>query len=244
MAESSILINGRSDNESDEQLGGVEAKRKRIQFSRAASTDSAEAFGDTGRTSAPRKPRGIPKEKRAEVTIGDTRAEVSNSVKGKPPTLPADDNEPTPRRGRPSKRLKPTTEDSLNTSKFLLSAIEIACVTSFGPAGEMSEWERGLMQAPLQRIIARTPLSVVEKGGMFIDCGFLIVGSGIYFNRLLKGVKLPNFAKNKKDEVATDAQAPISARVDDLVDTTRAGDKDGLAVPIPNVITANMNGVI
>jgi hypothetical protein len=45
-------------------------------------------------------------------------------------------------------------------------------------------------------------------------------------------------------ETQEDTQAPIGARPDTIVNNVKPGDVDGLAVPIPNVITANMNGAI
>ena len=233
-------------NEPVREDNGVEAKRNKIRFRRANSGESTEAFGSTGE-SRPRKQRTIPREKRAEVSISDTRPEISSKVKGKAPTLPAVEEESsTPKRGRPpSRKLKPTIEDSHNTAKFLLSAIEIACVTTVGPTGEMTEWERGLMQAPLQRIIARTPIGVIEKGGLYIDLGFLVIGGGIYISRVFRGYKLPQFSKQKKGvETQEDIQAPISARPNEIVDNIKPGDKDGLAVPVPNVISQHMNGAI
>jgi hypothetical protein len=224
----------------------VEAKRNKIRFRRADASDTREAFGNASE-SRPRRQRTIPREKRAEVTISDTRAEVSNKVKGKAPTLPAvEDEKETPKRGRPpTRKLKPTIDDAQNTAKFLLSAIEIVCVTTVGPTGEMTDWERGLMQAPLQRIIARTPVSVIEKGGLYVDLGFLVIGGGIYISRVFRGYKLPQFSNKKKGvEQQEDTEAPIAARANEVVDTIKAGDKDGLAVPVPNVISQHMNGAI
>ena len=220
----------------------VEAVRNKIKFARASAADTDNAFRSE---SKPRRQRTIPKEKRSQVTISDTRPEVSDKVKGRPPKELKDEVESEPvKRGRPRK-LRPTIEDSQNTAKFLLSAIEIACITSVGPTGEMTDWERGLMQAPLQRIIQRTPINVIEKGGMLIDCGFLIIGSGIYFSRVLKGVKLPQLSNKKRgEETVTDTAAPVAARANEIVDTIKPGDVDGLAQPVPTVITNFMNGAI
>src|SRR5215510_1982026 len=201
MAEDAILDNGRSTIESRQSVSGVEAKRDKIRFKRATVADTNDAFGDTSSTERrPRRNNGIPKEKRTEVTINDTRSEVSDKVRGKAPKLVEEESsEDKPKRGRPvSRKLKPTIEDSQNTAKFLISAVEILCVTTVGPTGEMSDWERGLMQAPLQRIIARTPVGIIEKGGLYVDLGFLVIGGGLYFSRVLRGYKLPNFNKNKK----------------------------------------------
>jgi hypothetical protein len=236
---------GNGISESNDAVSGIEAKRKRIQFARATAADSAEAFGDNGRTSSPRKPRGIPKEKRAEVTISDTRAEVSSKVKGKPPTLPVEEGEKKVGRARKGTRTYPTLTEASDSAKLLLSFIEVANVTFVGASGEMTEWERGFMSAPLQRILARIPVEALQKGGLIVDCGALTVGASLYFARVLRGIKLPQFSKQKKgEEIVQDPQAPVSARPIETVGTVKAGDLDGLAQPIPSEIQYYMNGAI
>jgi|SRR5215831_7393092 len=226
----------------------IENKRRKIEFKRAEEGRVNDTFGDTGNAneSRPRRQRAIPANKKTTVTISDTRAESASKVKGKPPSIPQEDSEEPKRRGRPPvKRKFPTVEDSTNTATFLLSAIEIAAVTASGPTGEMTDWERGILRPPLQRIIARTPISVVEKGGLFIDIGFLTVGFGVYLTRVTRGLKMPSWAgKKPKVETQEDTEAPVAARPDQIVQTVKAGDRDGLAVPIPNVITSYMNGAI
>ena len=248
MAESEIRGTRDNTNESHESNNGVEAKREAIRFRRAEGRETEAAFGNSSTTTAnPRKQRGIPREKQTEVSIGDNRPEVSSKVKGKPPTLPSEEKEPEQgkrRVGRPAKQIYPTIDDAGNQAKFLLSAIEIACVTTRGPQGEMTEWERGVIQAPLQRCIARIPISYVAKGGLVVDIGFLTIGSSLYFARVFRGVKLPTFGKKPVNETQEDTEAPVAARTEAVVTSTRAGDIDGLAQPIPSVITAYMNGAI
>jgi len=225
----------------------LEAKRAKIAFRRASRETTGETFGDRSKAGSPRKQRAIPADKQTTVTISDTRPEDAKKVKGKAPNLPAVEEEEKRPRGRPTTRRKyPTIEDSSNTARFLLSAVEIAAVTATGPTGEMTEWERGILQAPLQRIIARTPIGIVEKGGLFIDIGFLTVGFGVYLTRVTRGIKMPDWAAKRKAKVETqeDTEAPIGARPDQIVDTVKAGDIDGLAVPVPSVITNYMNGTI
>jgi len=229
----------------ERETGSLEDKRNKIRFKRADSGAGNESFRDRSTTeSSPRRQARIPREKQTTVTISDTRPEDSKKVKGKPPELPVEEEQPKRRPGRP-KSLKPTLDDSINTAKFLLSAIEIAAVTATGPQGEMTEWERGIIQAPLQRIIHRTPVGIVEKGGLFIDAGFLTIGLAVYLARVSKGLSMPKFLEKKKViETQEDIAAPVAARATDIVDTVKPGDKDGLAVPIPSVINQYMNGAI
>lgn len=245
MAEGAILDTGDIANEVVRDTSSLEAKRNKIQFRRATREDTREAFGDSSTTSARQRRTRKPIDK-TTLSIDDTRPEDSPKVRGKAPKVVEEKDEPTTKRTRgPAKRRYPTIEDSTNTAKFLLSAVEIAAVTAAGPNGEMTEWERGIIQAPLQRIIARTPIGVVEKGGLFIDIGFLTVGFGVYLSRVTKGISAPNWLKPKpKVETQEDTAAPISARPENIVDTIKPGDRDGLAVPIPSAITQNMNGVI
>src|SRR5215471_1829446 len=248
MAEGEDRGSGTGILEDSRESSSLEAKRNKIRFRRAENGTTNEAFRDSGNTiGRPRRSRQPKPEQSTTLTIDDSRPENAKKVKGKEPRLP-EEEEATPKgRGRaPARRKFPTIEDSTNTARFLLSAVEIAAVTATGPTGEMTDWERGILQAPLQRIIARTPIGVVEKGGLFIDIGFLTVGFGVYLTRVTRGLKMPDWATNKKAKVETqeDTAAPIGARPDSIVDTVKPGDIDGLAVPIPSAITANMNGAI
>jgi len=244
MVEDNVNEHGESVHEVVGSNSGVEAKRNKIRFKRATVADSDSAF--SGSESQPRRSKRIPNEKRSTVSIGDSRPEVSNTVKGKAPSIPPEESESPKRKGRPPSKAKLTLEDASNNAKFLLTAIEVACVTSIGPTGEMTEWERGLMQAPLQRILARFPVAYIEKGGIFVDCAFLIMGSAIYFGRVSKGIKLPVLSGKKRAQVQTqeDPQSPVAAQPHLIVDDIKAGDRDGLAVPIPTIIQEHMNGPI
>ena len=245
MAEGAILDTGDVSNEVVRDTSSLEAKRNKIRFNRASGETTREAFGDSGTTSA-RQRRSRKITDKTTLSIDDSRPEDSQKVKGKAPKEPEEKEEGARPRGRqPVKRKYPTIEDSTNTAKFLLSAVEIAAVTATGPNGEMTEWERGIIQAPLQRIIARTPIGVVEKGGLFIDIGFLTVGFGVYLSRVTKGISLPDRLKKKpKVETQEDTAAPVAARVENTVTSVKPGDRDGLAVPIPTAILNNMNGAI
>jgi hypothetical protein len=249
MAQTEVRGVGDNTNEIDGSIDGVEAKRSKIRFARANARDTTDAFADRSTTeSKPRRQRGIPREKQTQVSIGDNRAEFSSTVKGKAPTLPSEEKEESTVRRKPGPKPKshlyPSLEDSANQAKFLLSAIEIACVTARGPQGEMTEWERGIISAPLQRCIARIPISVVAKGGLVVDIGFLTIGTSLYFARVFRGVKLPTFGKKPVQETQEDTEAPVPARTEHVVESTRAGDIDGLAQPVPSVISAYMNGNI
>ena len=228
----------------DSREARLDAKREKIRFRRATREATSDAFGDNGTTRSHVDARKRSPRQTTQVTISDTRPEDAKKVKGKAPSLPEEENDEPKRRGRPPvKRKYPTIEDSTNTAKFLLSAVEIAAVTATGPTGEMTDWERGILQAPLQRIIARTPIGIVEKGGLFIDIGFLTVGFGVYLTRVTRGLKAPDWLQKKpKVETQEDTEAPVSARPDAVVATVKAGDLDGLAVPIPTAITSIMNG--
>ena len=250
MAEGAVLESGRDVDGANGSFenNSLETKRNKIRFERANREATREAFGDSGTTSASQRRSRKPADK-TTLSIEDNRAEVSSKVRGKAPKEPEEKEEDLkPRRGRPPverRRKYPTIEDSTNTAKFLLRAIEIAAVTATGPTGEMTEWERGIIQAPLQRIIARTPIGVVEKGGLFIDIGFLTVGFGVYLTRVTRGMTPPKWLQKKpKNDVQEDTAAPVSARPEDIVSTIKAGDRDGLAVPIPTAITNGMIGNI
>lgn len=245
MAEGAILDVGSNLNQSNGETSSIEAKRNKIRFNRTNAERARETFGDSG-TTDPRQRRTRKPIDKTTISIDDSRPEDSPKVKGRAPKQPTEEEKEVKPRGRqPVRRKYPTIEDSTNTAKFLLSAVEIAAVTASGPNGEMTEWERGIIQAPLQRIIARTPIGIVEKGGLFIDIGFLTVGFGVYLSRVTRGISLPDRLKKKpKVETQEDTAAPVSARAEAVVPTTKAGDMDGLAVPIPTAITANMNGAI
>jgi len=221
----------------------LDAKRAKIRFNRASKDATERAFGSRSRTTTRKR---ATEERKASATISDTRAEKASVVKGKEPTLPTDEKpEKATSRSRAARsKAYATVEDSKNYAQFLLSAVEVAGVTVAGPSGEMSSFERGVLQAPLQRMIQRTPVHVMEKGGIVIDSGFLIVGFAIYFSRVFKGIKVPTFGKPKPKETQEDTAAPVAAQAHQVVDTIKAGDVDGLAQPIPSIIAATMNSAI
>ena len=222
----------------------LDAKRAKIRFNRASKDATERAFGSRSRTTTRKR---ATEERKASATISDTRAEKASVVKGKEPTLPTDEKpeKVSSSRSRATRAKQyATIEDSKNYAQFLLSAVEVAGVTVAGPSGEMSSFERGVLQAPLQRMIQRTPVHVMEKGGIVIDSGFLIVGFAIYFSRVFKGIKVPTFGKPKPKETQEDTAAPVAAQAHQVVDTIKAGDVDGLAQPIPSIIAATMNSAI
>jgi len=226
----------------DGEDSSIDAKRAKIRFNRASKDATERAFGSRSRSTT----RKSTETRKASATISDTRAEKASVVKGKEPTLPTDEKpEKATSRSRAAKsKAYATVEDSKNYAQFLLSAVEVAGVTVAGPSGEMSSFERGVLQAPLQRMIQRTPVHVMEKGGIVIDSGFLIVGFAIYFSRVFKGIKVPTFGKPKPKETQEDTAAPVAAQAHQVVDTIKAGDVDGLAQPIPSIIAATMNSAI
>lgn len=246
MAEGSVGESGSAILESEQPLSRVDAVKRRIKFARESAGVADAAFGDRSTPiGSARKQRTIPANKKAQVSVSDTGTEDSKKVKGKPPVQPKAEVEEKRPVGRPRSQKYPTLEDSRNQAAFLLSALEVVSVTAVGPNGEMTEWERGFIQAPLQRIIQRIPLDKLQKGGLIVDIGFCSMGLAIYSARISQGIKLPKFGKGKEAEVAQDDRAaPVAAPVVNTVPTTQAGDKDGLAVPIPTAIATYMNGQI
>jgi hypothetical protein len=231
------------------------SEARKLRFQSADPTATAELFGtsegqSTG-TSA-RKQRTIAPNKRAQITANDTRPAVSQEVKGKPPVEPSfdltDNNKTsdTPRRvGRPSTRkVYPSVDEAKNNAQFLLASLEMAMVTAIGPTGEMTDWERGVLTAPIQRILGRIPAQVLQKGGLWVDIGFVVMGGGLYFGRTLRGIKMPQMGGKRKQGTQEDIQAPQAAPVHQTVNTIQAGDIDGLAQPVPVDITRHMNGAI
>jgi hypothetical protein len=107
----------------------------------------------------------------------------------------------------------------------------------------MTDWERGLMQAPLQRCIARIPVEAVRKGGLFVDIGFLVLGGTMYFGRVMQGVEVKLPGKKQSRGVQNDPNAPVAAPVEQTVSTVKPGDIDGLAQPVPTYITQNMGSI-
>lgn len=248
MAEGTANGAGKPVFESGGETGRVNAVKDRIAFVRANKDAADAAFGDRSTPiGSPRKARGIPANKKATVTVSDTEPNKDKKVKGSPPKEePKEVEAKTNTRTRSrSGKIYPGIEDSRNQAQFILSALEVVSVTAVGPTGEMTEWERGFIQAPLQRIIRRIPIDYLNKGGLIFDIGFLSMGMAIYSMRIGRGHKLPQFGKAKKTEVAQDdLAAPVAAAPAVTVNTTRAGDKDGLAVPVPSVIGQWMNGAV
>jgi hypothetical protein len=233
------------------EVGGLEAKRNKLRFKRANAADTTTAFTNGSETASigqPRKSKRIGDEKRIALEVEDSN--VRRKVKGKAPLPPEDDNEAESKRKGVKRKVGnryktfPTSADAKAQADFILTGIEVAAVTTVGPTGEMSEWERAIMSGPLQRMLERTPLSVVERGGVIFDVGFLVIGGSIYFSRIMQGIQLPTFGKMKPKGVQEDKAAPVAAPAYQTVATTKAGDVDGLAQPIPSVITQTMNGVI
>jgi hypothetical protein len=234
-------------SELSDPTSGIEAKRAKLKFKRAAAADTESAFTSTSRESSARKQRPIPNEKRTALTANDSEPVSARKVKGKPPNPPEDETEVKKGvRKRTGKGYKvyPTVDNAHNQATFLLSALEMAAVTTSGPKAEMTEWERAILTGPLQRMIQRTPLSVVEKGGIVFDIGFLTIGGAIYFSRVFKDVQLPRFGKQRTKGTQEDTQAPQAAPAYQTVQTTKAGDVDGLAQPVPVDIQRHMNGMI
>jgi hypothetical protein len=98
------------------------------------------------------------------------------------------------------------------------------------------------MTPALSRVLSRTPIDIVEKANPIVDAGILLLFGAMYFSRVAGGLKLPSRSPTKG--VQEDRSAPQAARVESTVDNTRAGDVDGIAVPVPSAITAHMNGAI
>lgn len=248
MAEAAVNGPGESVLNASGEAGRASTVRERIAFVRASKGVADDAFGNRSTPiGTPRKARRIPADKKASVTVSDTEPNKDKKVKGSPPKEePKEVEAKTNTRTRSrSGKIYPGIEDSRNQAQFLLSAIEVVSVTAVGPTGEMTEWERGFIQAPLQRIIRRIPIDYLNKGGLIFDIGFLSMGMAIYSMRISQGIKMPKFGKGKATEVAQDdLAAPVAAAPATTVSTTRAGDKDGLAVPVPSAIGQWMNGSI
>lgn len=173
---------------------------------------------------------------------GAPSEEVGSKVQPNRTTPAPESATPRARVYNRSPRRYMTEGDSAQTAKFLISAVEMVGVTVAGGVGEMTEFERGMLTPPMQRILQRTPVGVIEKTTPLIDICFLVMGGAIYFNRISGGIKFPSRPKSRA--VQEDMQAPQSAPVEQTVDNTRPGDVDGIAVPVPSAITQHMNGVI
>ena len=201
--------------------------------------------GINGSGNATRRKRAT-EAKRASLSIEDRDGIPSSEV-----TPKVQPNRTTPAPTVESKKPRAYTrtprrymgvEESRTTAAFLLSAAEMVGVTVAGPIGEMTEFERGMLTPPLQRILQRTPVGIIERATPLIDICFLVMGGAIYFNRVSGGMSFPS--KPKSRAVQEDMQAPQSAPVERTVETTRPGDVDGIAVPVPSAITQVMNGAI
>lgn len=178
--------------------------------------------------------------KRTTLSVEDRTGQSEEVTDSSSRTTPA----PTPKRGgkpKPRPSYMPESEAG-TTAKFLLSAVEMTGVAIAGPIGEMSDFERGMMTPALKRILQRTPIGIIERTTPLIDLAFLVMGGAMYFNRISGGMRFPSKPVSKG--VQEDKTAPQAAPVERTVANTRAGDVDGIAPPVPSVITAHMNGSI
>jgi len=143
-------------------------------------------------------------------------------------------------RRTPSKPTYMGVTESKQTAEYLVSAVEMVGVMATGPVGEMTGFERGIITPPVARILARTPLEIVGKFNPLIDGAAVVLGLGMYISRIAAGIK--GQPKQNQPNIQEDTAAPISAQPSSTVTSTRAGDVDGIAPPVPNVIREYMNG--
>lgn len=213
-------------------------------------------------------PHGIEPEPSVESASspGPTTARRRRATEAKRSALSVEDRSPTERQaigGAKSNRTTPaptsnqsagpspryrrspvfySASEAEATAKFVLSAVEMVGVVSAGPIGEMTEFERGMLTPPMQRILQRTPVTYMERALPMMDLAFLVIGGAMYFNRISGGIRFPSRPQTKG--VQEDKASPVAAPVESTVSRTRAGDIDGIAPPIPTEITAHMNGSI
>ena len=120
--------------------------------------------------------------------------------------------------------------------------IEYLGVAVAGLNGEMTEFERVAMTPAMQRSLRRVPIHVLEKGNVVLDSILLGGGMLMYFTRISGGIRFRK--ESLKKGVQEDMSAPMSQPMQDVVPTTKAGDMDGIAVPVPEVFQRYMNGAI
>jgi hypothetical protein len=180
------------------------------------------------------------REKRASVRVTDRGNEHSE----------VDSTEPDKRTPAPTRRKPPTPtvakfmseSESLQNARFYLAMIEYMGVRIAGPIGEMTEFERVAMTPALQRSLRRIPMHMLERGNVILDSVLLGGGLFMYFARISSGVKLPR--RNVQKGVQEDISAPVAQPMETVVENTKAGDVDGIAVPVPEVFQRYMNGAI
>lgn len=176
--------------------------------------------------------RGNSETQRSSLSVED-RGNESESV-GPPP--------PARKGGRkPIQKVSYMTGgEAKRTAEYLVSAIEMVGVITTGPIGEMTPFERGILIPPTSRILERTPVELVGKFSPLIDGAALIIGLGMYVMRVSTGMK--GSTTKPFQNVQEDTASPVAAQPNTTVPTTRAGDVDGIAPPVPSVIQQYMNG--
>lgn len=185
----------------------------------------------------------------ARQSAKDKRRAKRASVRVTDRTEESVDSEPEKRTPPPRKRNASVTvakymsdSESLQNAKFYLSMIEYLGVAISGPIGEMTEFERVAMTPALQRSLRRIPIHMLERGNTIVDSIMLGGGLLMYFTRISGGIRFRK--QSPKKGVSEDMSAPVSQPMENVVENTRAGDIDGIAVPVPEVFTRYMNGSI
>jgi len=196
--------------------------------------------------SSPTPRRRQSEDKRSSLRIedrsGNQSSEVSDPKSNKRTPAPTGATTPvSSTRYRPKHRYL-GSDEAKSTAQFYLSAAEMVGVTVAGPLGEMTDFERGMLTPPMQRVLQRIPLAALERSNIVLDAAFLIIGGAVYFNRISGGVRFPTRSQTKG--VQEDTRAPVAAPTETTVDNTKPGDVDGIAVPVPSIIAQHMNGSI
>lgn len=229
MAEGTVRIVREPDKEPGRQAPSINVSESEFDIpTRKSGRDSASKS-----TSDPRRNSET---QRSSLSVED-RGNESESVGSPSPSRQT----PSPRGRKPIQKVSYMNgPEAKRTAEYLVSAVEMVGVVTTGPVGEMTPFERGILIPPTARILERTPVELVGKFSPLIDGAAVVIGLGMYIMRVSSGVK--GNTKQTIQNVQEDTASPIAAQATQTVPTTRAGDVDGIAPPVPNVIRQYMNG--
>lgn len=182
---------------------------------------------------------------RSALSVEDRRDEdqkVDDSDSSTSRRTPAPNKtERTAGKRQPVRPIFMSATEAKQNAEYLVAALEMIGVVVSGPVGEMTPFERGILIPPTQRMLERSPIQIVGKFTPLIDGAAIIIGMGMYIARVTNGVK--GTPKNPPN-IQEDQAAPVAAQPASVVTTTRAGDVDGIAPPVPNQIRDILNGAI
>ena len=116
--------------------------------------------------------------------------------------LTVEPSPPPAKRGRRGKAAKAAEIQS--AASGICDMVEVFATLFVGPAGQFTETERSLIVPPLGRILERN-WSAVEKMSAWADPAMLIVGFGLYANRLIQSK--PKAASNQTGKRQQETEA-------------------------------------